>query len=93
MLKLTVKPGDFIMIGQDVKISFCGGGKATIPIGIDAPKSVPVIRNTARNIKDFENIDFEKKPYIEPAISAEAKAKITAIIAEDRWQNKRKSNG
>lgn len=90
MLKLTVRPGDFIMLGEDIKISFCGGERTNIPIGIEAPKSIPIVRNTARDVKDFEHVDMGKKPYVESKISAEAKEQITAIIAKDRWQNKQK---
>lgn len=88
MLKLTVSPGDFLMIGDDVKIIFAGGEKAKIPIGIEAPKSIPIIRNTAKNIKDFDTVDFGQKPYVEKGLSEEAKKKIAAIVTEERWKKK-----
>lgn len=88
MLKLTVSPGDFIMLGDDIKIMICGGEKANIPITIEAPKSIPVIRNTAKKKRDFDKVDFSKKPYVEKTLSADAKKKITAIVAEDRWKSK-----
>ena len=65
MLKLTVSPGDFIMLGENIKIVFCGGERTNIPIAIEAPKSVPIVRNTAKDIKDFERVDLEKKHYVE----------------------------
>lgn len=88
MLKLTVSPGDFIMIGQDIKIIFAGGDRSRIPLAIEAPKDTPIVRNTANHKKGFDNVDFGKKPYVEKGLSAEARKKITAIVAEDRWKNK-----
>lgn len=89
MLKLTVSPGDFIMIGEEIKIIFAGGENRNIPIGIEAPKNIPIIRNTAKYIRGFENMDMLEKPYVEKGLSDEAKKKITAIVAEDRWRNKK----
>ena len=65
MLKLTVSPGDFIMLGEDIKIVICGGEKTNIPIAIEAPRSVPIVRNTAKDVKDFERSQLEKEHYVE----------------------------
>lgn len=88
MLKLTVSPGDFIMIGEDIKIIFGGGEKANIPIAIDAPRDRAIIRNTAKHKMGFEGIDKEPKPYVEKTLSAEAKRQITAIVNKDRWERR-----
>lgn len=92
MLKLTVSPGDFIMIGEDIKIIFAGGERKNIPIAIDAPKDKAIIRNTARHVKGFENVDLKSKPYVDKPLSAEAKRQISAVIAEDRWKNSMSSD-
>ena len=87
MLKLTVSPGDFIMIGDDIKIIFAGGERKNIPIGIEAPRDKAIIRNTAKHIRGFKGVDFKSKPYVEKSLSEDAKKQISAVIAEDRWKN------
>lgn len=89
MLKLTVHPGEFLMIGKDIRVSFCGGGKKHIPILVEAPRERSIIRSSAANAYGFEDIIMQRpKPYVEKALSEEAKKKITAIVAEDRWKNR-----
>ena len=78
MLKLTVSPGDFIMLGEDIKIVFCGGERSNIPIAIEAPKSVPIVRNTAKDVKDFDPMDLKKQHYIE-SYDREKHRKVTSI--------------
>ncbi len=88
MLKLTVSPGEFLMIGNDIKIIFAGGERKKIPIAVDAPRDFDIIRSSATAKRNFEGIEREPKPYVEKGLSAEAKKKITAIVAEDRWHQK-----
>lgn len=48
MLKLQVKEsGEYLMIGDDVKIVFTGWSKNYLRIMVDAPKEVSVIRSKA----------------------------------------------
>lgn len=48
MLKLQVKePGEYLMIGDEVKIVFTGWSKNYLRIMVDAPKEVSVIRSKA----------------------------------------------
>jgi sRNA-binding carbon storage regulator CsrA len=42
MLSLTIKDGDYLMIGDDIKITFQGNKS----IGVDAPKSMKIMRGT-----------------------------------------------
>ena len=89
MLKLTVRPGDFVMIGEDVKIIFCGGGKNQIPIGVEAPREKNILRSSMVDANGRGDIiDRQPKPYVEKALSEEAKRKITAIVTEDRWKRR-----
>jgi len=44
MLILTRKPGETIMIGDDIKVTILGVASKQIRIGIEAPKDVPVHR-------------------------------------------------
>jgi carbon storage regulator CsrA len=43
MLLLSVKEGDYIMIGDDIKVKIIGWSSVS-KIGIDAPKNVPIKR-------------------------------------------------
>ena len=46
MLMLNVRKGDYIMIGDDIKITLFGvkeGGRVS-RVGIEAPKEIPVLR-------------------------------------------------
>jgi len=48
MLKLQVKePGEYLMIGEDVKVIFTGWSKNYLRIMVDAPKEVSVVRSRA----------------------------------------------
>ena len=48
MLKLHVKePGEYLMIGDNVKIVFTGWSKNYLRVMVDAPKEVTVIRSRA----------------------------------------------
>lgn len=88
MLKITVSPGEFLMIGEDIKIIFCGGDKNHIPIAVEAPKEKSIIRSSAVEKHGFANIDSQPKPYVEKPLSDEAKKKVTAIVLKDRWQQR-----
>lgn len=45
MLKLTVKPGEYIQISHDIKVIFTGGSSNNIHILIDAPKKYNIVRS------------------------------------------------
>lgn len=47
MLKLSVRPGEYLMIGKDVKVIFTGGTGNNLHVMIDAPKEVSVVRSKA----------------------------------------------
>ena len=40
MLKLTIKPGEFINIGDDVRVIYSGGSEGNIHLLIDAPREL-----------------------------------------------------
>lgn len=44
MLILTRAPGDQIRIGDEVVIAVMWAGDVQVSLGIDAPRSVPVVR-------------------------------------------------
>lgn len=47
MLKLSMRSGEYLMLGEDVKVIFTGGTGNNLHIMVDAPKEVPVVRNRA----------------------------------------------
>ena len=78
MLKLTLKPGDFIDIGSDVKVIFSGGSANNIHLLIDAPKNMNIARSGAGKNKT-------PSPYYrEKELSAEARKEITAILMREK---------
>ena len=79
MLKLTLKPGDYISIGEEVKVVFSGGSKNNIHVLVDAPREMNIERNSALR---------KESPYFgEEGISKEAQREIMDII---RKESKRK---
>ena len=47
MLKLTLKPGEYIDIGENIRVVFSGGSANNIHLLIDAPREVAVQRSSA----------------------------------------------
>lgn len=45
MLVITRQPGDSLLIAEDIKITVLEVNGDRVKIGIDAPRSVPVIRS------------------------------------------------
>ena len=48
MLKLSLTPGEYLTIGEDVVVQVyrCEGGRSYL--AIDAPRDVPIVRGTVR---------------------------------------------
>lgn len=66
MLRLTISPEDYLMIGDDVKTVFLSESKNHLRIMIDAPKDLNIVRS-----KILEN----------NATSPEEKAKLPKFYA------------
>ena len=46
MLSLTMKDGDYFLIGDDIKITFSKSSyRGALSVGIDAPKSMKIVRS------------------------------------------------
>ena len=78
MLKLTLKPGEFIQIGEEVKVVFSGGSANNIHLLVDAPRSMNIARSSAKSNR------ITSPYYKEKGISAEAQQKIIKILREER---------
>lgn len=79
MLKLTLKPGDFIDIGDEIKVVFSGGSANNIHLLVDAPREMNIARSSAAG--------RHSKPspyYKEKGISPEAQREIANIIMREK---------
>lgn len=47
MLKLSLKPGEYITLGDNIKIVFSGGSANNIHLLVDATREINVARNSA----------------------------------------------
>ena len=56
MLRMSVKNEEYLLIGDDVKIVFLGGGGGQTRIMIDAPREINIVRSKAieKRIQDPE---------------------------------------
>lgn len=86
MLKLTVRAGDYINIGEDIRIVFTGGATQKINVLLDAPKKYNIVRSTA--IKDGIKGADKKSYYKDRDLSEEARARIKNIIVKDLREQK-----
>lgn len=77
MLKLTLKPGEYIDIGADVRVIFSGGSANNIHLLVDAPRELNIVRNTAGRGK-------ETSYYKEQGISEDAKRRIRDILRSEK---------
>ena len=80
MLKLTLKPGEFIDIGENIRVIFSGGSANNIHLLVDAPREVNIARSSAGNEKQAEY-------YREKGISEDAKREIREILRREKQQN------
>lgn len=48
MLKLTLKPGEYIDIGDNIKVIFSGGSANNIHLLVDAPREVNIVITSAQ---------------------------------------------
>lgn len=85
MLKLTVKPGEYLLIGDEIKLVFAGGSSNNLRILVDAPRSMNVARSSSLEKYGMApEPGNEVKHYKEREISPEAQEKIKAILMEER---------
>ncbi|MEE1341616.1 MAG: carbon storage regulator [Lachnospiraceae bacterium] len=80
MLKLTLKPGEYINIGDNVKVVFSGGSANNIHLLVDAPREIAIVRSNANTNKDKDAKTF----YKEKGISKEAQKEIANIIRREK---------
>lgn len=82
MLKLSMKPGEFIQIGEDIRIIFSGGSANNMRVLVDAPREYNIVRDKV--LSREEASDFVNPYYKEPGLSEEAKQRIRRIIVSEK---------
>lgn len=94
MLKLTIKPGEYICIGEDIRVIFSGGSANNMHILIDAPREYNIVRNQVLE-RTLPEEKKEKLPtyYKEDGLSYEAKEKIRKIVVEEKKKKTVITNG
>lgn len=61
MLKLTIKPGEFIDIGKDIRVVYSGGSNGNIHLLIDAPRELNIVRSKVLAKNSAAKASSEKK--------------------------------
>ena len=90
MLKLTMKPGEYLLIGDEIKVVFAGGSANNLRILVDAPRHMNVARSaTLEKYGMAADPGNEVKHHKDKDISPEAKEKIKAILMEERRRAKK----
>ena len=83
MLKLTLQPGEYLTIGEDIKVIFSGGSANNIHLLIDAPKELAIDRSNTKANKAKNPSPY----YKEKGISKEAQKEIAQIIKREKEFN------
>ena len=66
MLSLTMRSGEYLLIGNDIKITFQGAnGGNSVSIGVEAPKSIKVTRSALYEKIIDEKVSMGDKKAIE----------------------------
>lgn len=78
MLKLTLKPGEFINIGENIKVVFSGVSANNIHLLVDAPRELNIARSSA--LKQKTQASF----YREKGISDQAQKEIKEILMREK---------
>lgn len=90
MLKLSVRPGEYVLIGDEIKLVFAGGSSNNLRILIDAPRAYNIVRSEALERYGMAaDPGNEVKHYRDREISPEAKEKIKAIRMAERRKARR----
>ena len=82
MLKISLKQGQYVNIGDNIRVVYVGGTGNHGRLMIDAPKEVKIARSTVE-----QNPERRKDTYYpEPAISKEAQDEIKKILWNERMK-------
>ena len=88
MLKISLKQGQYVNIGDNIRVVYVGGTGNHGRLMIDAPKEVNSARSTVE-----QNPERRKDTYYpEPAISKEAQDEIKKILCNERMKAETKKD-
>ncbi len=85
MLKLSLREGEYITIGDNIKVAYVGSNGKNGRFLIDAPRELNIVRS-----KVEVNEEKKKSYYPDPEISAEAQKEIRRIIWNERQKKAKK---
>lgn len=90
MLKLTLKAGEYLLIGDGIKVVYTGGSGNNGHLLVDAPKSMNIARSGALEKYGMApGPGNEVRHYKDRDLSPQAQEKIKAILMEERKRAKR----
>ena len=88
MLKLSLKQGQYVNIGDNIRVVYVGGSGNHARLLIDAPRELNIARRTTE-----ENPARRRKTYYaEPGISREAQQEIKRILWNERMKAEAKKD-
>lgn len=76
MLKVTIKPGEYVKIGEDIKVIFAGGTGNNMHLMIDAPRELNIARSKL--------LEKRESYYVDQKLPQEAVRQIQKIIMENK---------
>ena len=80
MLKLSLKQGQYLNIGDNIRVVYLGGSGSHGRFMIDAPRDVSIVRSSVE-----QNPERNKDTYYpESPISKEAQEQIRCILREEK---------
>ncbi len=89
MLRLTVGPEDYLMIGDDIKIIFLGGSKNHTRIMLDIPKELNVVRSKVVENSVESPEEKAKLPHYHAVPDLPEKYRKKKVFTNDAVQKKR----
>ena len=85
MLKLSLKEGEYVNIGDNIRVVYAGGSGKNGRLMIDAPREM----NISRSNNDPNPEKRKDTYYPEPEFSSEAKKQIKQIIWNEKERQKK----
>lgn len=79
MLKISLKEGQYVNIGDDIRVVYVGRSRSNGKLMIEAPKELRI----SRSVEDVDG----KKYYADPKLSIEAQNEIKQILKRERLKN------
>lgn len=92
MLRLTVSPEEYLMIGDDIKIVFLGGSKNHTRIMLDIPNEVRVVRSKVMENAIKDEKEKAKLPHYHAVPDLPEKYRKKKIVINDAAKVEKKKN-